>query len=223
MKRIAALVILVVALTGLAGVATTDAKALNPSRTTAAGVRDAVLSDLTTFWTTAFRQWGWSYLWRNTGVGFYHPGPYTGYASACGSTSGTFYVNNAAYCTNDFSIYADQTWLQSLLNRYGDGGPAMILAHEFGHHVGHLQGRFLGKDARERELNADCLAGMYFRWGVQYSGVLNYNDYLEARNLVWYELGSDPAGHGTSQVRLAWFDYGFSAYDISSCNSVFSY
>jgi hypothetical protein len=64
---------------------------------------------------------------------------------------------------------------------------------------------------------------MYFRWGVQYSGVLNYNDYLEARNLIWYELGGDPAGHGTSQQRLAWFDYGFRAYDINSCNSVFSY
>lgn len=200
-----------------------SAQAFYPSQTSAAGVVNLELPDLNRFWTTAFRSWGWSHLWRNTGTGLHNPGPYSNYGSACGSTSSPPYVGNAAYCSNDFSIYADQTWLQWLLSRYQDGAPAMILAHEYGHHISHLQGRYVGKIPIERELNADCLAGMYFRWAVQYSRVLNDNDYLEARNLIWYELGGDPTGHGSRQLRLSWFVYGYDAYNINSCNAVFSY
>jgi hypothetical protein len=222
MKRIAALLIAIVALTAFAGTATTDARALNPIQTTVTGVVNKELPDLNRLWTTSFTNWGWWYLWRNTGVGFYNPGSYTNYYSACGWTSSAFWVDNAVYCTNDFSIYVDQSWVQRLLNRYGDGAAAFILAHEFGHHAGHLQGRFVGKREIERELNADCLAGFYFRWGITISGVMHSNDYGEAVTMISYELGGDPAGHGTAQQRIAWFKYGYTSYNINSCNSVFS-
>lgn len=223
MKRIVAISITIVALTVSTGVATKDARALNPMQTTASGVVDKELPDLNTLWKTAFNNWGWSYLWRSSAVGFYNPGPYSNKYTACGWTSAMLWVDNAVYCANDVSIYADQAWLQRLLNGYGDGVVAFVAAHEFGHHVANLQGRFVGKEEIERELNADCLAGFYFRWGITVSGVLHSNDYGEAVKAISYEFGGDPAGHGTAQLRNAWFKYGYTEYNINSCNRTFSY
>lgn len=214
LRRFCGLVVLVISLAIVSGTAASDAKALNPSQTTVAGVVNKTLPDLNAVWWTVFRNAGWTHLWANTGVGLYNPGPYTNYLGACGYPS----LGNAYYCPGDHSIYLDQTWVHTFLNRYGDGAVAMILAHEYGHHIAHLEGYPAGLAA---ELNADCLAGIYFRWGVGVSRVLNYNDYLEARSLIWNVLGTDPVGHGTAQQRLAWFDYGYTAYDLGACNRAF--
>jgi predicted metalloprotease len=222
MRRIAALLILVVVLAGHAGIAVSEAKALNPMQTTVSGVVNKELPDLNSFWKTAFTNGGLSYLWRNTGVGLYNPGWYTNSYTACGWTSATFWASNAVYCPDDFSIYIDQTWVQGLLNGHGDGAAAFILAHEYGHHIGHLLGNFVGKKGIERELNADCLAGMYFRWGILGSRLLHSNDYSEAVAMIYHDLGGDPTGHGTAELRVSWFKYGYTSYDANKCNLVFT-
>ena len=54
------------------------------------------------------------------------------------------------------------------------------------------------------------------------TGVLNSTDLAEARYTIYYGFGGDVAGHGTSSMRLGWFDYGYSTYDIAQCNRTFS-
>ncbi len=59
------------------------------------------------------------------------------------------------------------------------------------------------------------------RRGIQHSRLLNPNDLAEARNGIWNQFGGDPAGHGTAQDRLNWFDYGYRSYSLASCNQSF--
>jgi hypothetical protein len=176
----------------------------------------SVTPDLRTFWTKNFGNWGWTASWREVSrVGFYNTGPYDGYVTPCGG----MLLNNAFYCSGDRGIYFDRAYMQRLLNAYGDGAVALVAAHEYGHHIHYLRNRGFGKAS---ELASDCMAGMYFRWGYQYSGILDASDIREARNVIWGELGGDPTGHGTREQRLAWFDYGYRTYNINSCFQAYS-
>ncbi len=226
MKRILlALIALVVLAAGIAAAGTGSAKALNPQEQTSIGnVVDYTWWDLHRFWTLNFNTWGWRYSYP--GVRYFNPGPYTNFNTGtnCGSTSdNTFIYDSGVYCTADRSIYVNVNNAQGLVNTNKDGTAAFLIAHEFAHHIAHLQGRFLGKMLKERELNADCLAGMYFKYGMRYSGLLNATDLAEARYGIYQRFGGDSAGHGTWSERLAWFDYGYATYDIGACNRTFGW
>ena len=80
-------------------------------------------------------------------------------------------------------------------------------------------GGHYGSDNARLELNADCLAGMYFRSGIA-NGILNSGDYTEAYNWAYYHAGVD-GSHGTPQLRAAWFKYGYQTNSLTSCNGVF--
>src|SRR6185369_6848783 len=106
--------------------------------------------------------------------------------SACGtgqSAMGPF------YCPNDEKLYLDLSFFRDLQTRFrapGQFAEAYVIAHEVGHHVQKLTGRFdkmqalrSGASAAEAnrlsvrmELQADCYAGV---WG-HHAGTLNQLD-----------------------------------------------
>jgi predicted metalloprotease len=206
------------------GVAATDARAFNPAnQTTVTGMVNNQYWDLDAFWKANFNAWSWR-NYRSPYVRYFNNGPYNNFqTNGCGSTSSPAFMNDmGVYCGPDNAIYVNYTNEQLLIDKDGDGAGAFLFAHEFGHHIQGLEGR-LGAPSKQKELNADCLAGMYFRWGVAVSRLLNANDYVEAQwGIVHYFSSADVAGHGTGADRLAWFRYGYTAYNINSCNLTFS-
>jgi uncharacterized protein len=178
------------------------AQAINPPQTTESGVVYYLGGNLSgsieTFWWTQFRAWGRPYA---------KPGLYWLTAPRyCGSS--VMSMNNSWYCPSDHSIWLDYNWNQWYINRYGDYGGGAILAHEWGHRIQHLLGY------RSSELHADCLAGMYTRYGISTGRLLN-SDFYEGRNTL-YSLGGGE--HGTPQQRADWFTTGYSYYNINVCN-----
>jgi predicted metalloprotease len=206
------------------GVSTTKAHAFSPDQTTVSGVVNTQYWDLDRFWRTNFNAWGWG-GYSGPYVRYFNPGPFSNYVTnGCGSTAQTVFVNDwGVYCGgSDRAVYLNVNNLQNGINNqsYRDGGAAFLFAHEYGHHIQELEG--VRRSSRATELNADCLAGLYFRWGVTQSRVLNSTDLAEARYTIFYAFGGDPVGHGTGSTRLAWFDYGYSTYNIAECNRTFS-
>jgi predicted metalloprotease len=191
------------------------AQAINPPQTTESGVVYYLGGNLSgsidTFWSMSFRAWGRAYT---------KPGLYWLQAPRyCGSQ--LMQMNNSFYCPSDGIIWLDYSWNQAFINRYGDNGGGAILAHEWGHRIQDLLG-YRGPNPGF-ELHADCLAGMYTRYGLA-TGRLNNADFYEARNTL-YSLGdynySSPDHHGTPQQRADWFTAGYSYYDIKVCNQAF--
>ena len=191
---------------------TDNAKAFNPEQTTVKGAVNIEYWDLVPFWRNILTYWRYPY--SNPGVGYYHyyaNGQMVNYRTPCGSTRNSWWTQGF-YCRG--AIYLDLTHQRRNLRRYGDGSVGLWLAHEFAHHVQALVQLQRGRP--NYELNADCLAGMYFRYGVTHTGKLNYGDYLEARRNI-YRAGGD-ADHGTGRQRLNAFDYGYSAFSWPACN-----
>lgn len=169
--------------------------------------------DLEEVWTEIFDAAGGSYLSID---GFYH---YSQPIDACG---GTLPLNNAFYCRLNHSVYYHREFLDEYLVQIGDAAPAVIIAHEVGHHVSQLLGftntlyttKFL-------ELQADCWAGVYAHT-VDLRGLLETQDIDEALALL-VDIGDpaftwfDPTAHGTADQRIAAFTLGFTSGDRGSC------
>lgn len=68
------------------------------------------------------------------------------------------------------------------------------------------------------EYHADCLAGMYTRYGYA-AGRLTTSDYWEFYYWLYYQPTSST--HGSGANRAAWFDYGYQQYSLTACNQVF--
>ena len=206
------------------GASATKAQAFSPDQTTVSGVVNTQYWDLDKFWRANFNAWGWGRYYAGPYVRYFNPGPYSNFNSGCGSTGLPVFLNDwGVYCGgNDRAIYLNVNNLQSGISNpyYRDGGAAFLFAHEFAHHIQELEG--VRNSSRATELNADCLAGMYFRWGVTQTGVLNATDLAEARYTIYYAFGGDPAGHGTGSTRLSWFDYGYRTYNLYECNRTYS-
>jgi predicted metalloprotease len=212
MKRILALGFLVVALAAVSGVSAGDAQALNPNQTTPSGVVNALYWDLDYFWGQPQRE---------PGVGYYNywaNGQLVNYQASCDWT-GDFIGSQGFYCPGT-NIYFDWQQQSSNISTYGDGSTALWLAHEYGHHAQWTLGINWGQPYHE--LLADCFAGLYFRYGVNVSKKLVYNDYLEARNAIWRLSWNDPE-HGTPDRRLKAFDYGFNRVGYQSCTTGWQY
>jgi predicted metalloprotease len=133
---------------------------------------------------------------------------FTGRAtSACGPGQGPF------YCGADGTVYLDQGFMDNQLRRIGDFAPAMIVAHEVGHHTQNLLG-LLGTLSIQKELQADCLAGA---WAASAGarGLLDAGDFQEAAQSL-FEAGDQiglpwfaPGAHGTPLQRQQAFTFGF--------------
>ncbi len=185
------------------------ASAMNPPQTTYTGVVNLLGFDqsasIANFWKTTMSQWGKSYT--KPTLRYYN----TTINTACGQLS----ANNSFYCSSNNSIYLGTSWNQAQLNRYGDNGPGGILAHEWGHGIDAWLGyRYQGYRS---EYHADCLAGMYTRYGYA-TGRLNGSDYGEMFN--WLSAQPTTTSHGAGTNRAAWFKYGYTSYSLGACNQV---
>lgn len=95
----------------------------------------------------------------------------TGSATDCGELE----VGNAFYCPTDESIAFDDNLLRTLFRDLGAGGPTLILAHEYGHHIS--KGLGFPEFSVQAELQADCFAGQFMgsaldRGTIGYDGLL---------------------------------------------------
>jgi len=164
--------------------------------------------------------------------------------SACGmgqAAMGPF------YCPNDEKLYLDLSFFRDLQTRFrapGQFAEAYVIAHEVGHHVQKLTGRFQkmqalrsGASATEAnrlsvrmELQADCYAGV---WG-HHAGTLNQLDPGETEQALAAAsaIGDDrlqqqsqgrvvPESftHGTSAQRVRWFRRGLESGRPQDCDT----
>ncbi|VVN83984.1 hypothetical protein PS718_01338 [Pseudomonas fluorescens] len=137
------------------------------------------------------------------------------------------------YCPEDQKIYIDLDSLGEIAttsSSVSDFAQAVVIAHEVGHHVQNLSGVLTSLDealsrdepligANElsvrRELQADCLAGVWAQAAQAKFNWLEPGDIEEALTMVTTygddKLGATPESftHGTSQQRLNWFNTGF--------------
>lgn len=152
--------------------------------------------------------------------------------SACGRAEDQF---GAFYCTRDGTIYLEDEFSVFLYDR-GDFALALVVAHEWAHHVQAQNGGYLvtatGGDTGdpmlytiEIELQADCLAGVWAQ-DAEVRGWLEAGDVEEAVSLS-LEVGGDLPGtsiydvyaHGSGQQRadafLAGYYDGFAGCDFA--------
>jgi predicted metalloprotease len=194
-------------------------------------VLNATVPILDSYWGEIFAMSGLQYgspqaiWWYNTGD---DPG---GTRSGCGSIS----INNAFYCPTDASLYLDYTFLWHALDDYGDFAVALVVTHEWAHHIEWLVGFWTTADGRpdqwgeffsiQIELLADCWAGSAASY-MEDVGMLEAGDLEEGYEFA-LTLGdhfgiaaTEPGAHGTSDQRLTAFFTGFEQADPGSCPAV---
>jgi predicted metalloprotease len=161
--------------------------------------------------------------------------------SACGSAStavGPF------YCPSDQKLYLDLTFFRALrekLGAPGDFAQAYVIAHEVGHHVQNLLGLGQLRQGRQgtggnsvsvrRELQADCLAGVWAHHAEQARKILEPGDLEEAvraaaavgdDRLQRQSQGTvvpDSFTHGSSAQRVGWLKRGLEGGDVAGCDT----
>jgi predicted metalloprotease len=184
-------------------------EAMSPAQGTSLGTAQVLTPDLDAFWRAAFQSWGWSTYYRPITV---HP--FVSSVTVCGGkqlSPFTSFACRGAYIGN---IWFAQFHTQYLLNVYGDYGAGIVLAHEWGHEIMYDVGWTSRTGQIGEELFADCLAGMYTRYGVTVTHRLDGSDYSEGYRAL---ASAADETHGTAQQRTDWYSYGYSAYNIYSC------
>jgi predicted metalloprotease len=135
-------------------------------------------------------------------------------------TSGSY-----EYCPAEQTIYAGQDILWEFYDRTGDAGPAVGLAHEFGHHIQVQVGvpsPRTADDSVRHENQADCLAGAWTQYTDQ-QGWLEYPDDIEDIDALFPLIGSAETldrDHGTPEERNQSFQRGF-AGGVRACESFY--
>jgi predicted metalloprotease len=194
-----------------------------------------VAADINAFWPTVFAGSSDSYV-----------KPQLQYAtsdgqvdSACGSIPTQ---NGWFYCQYDSTVYyVPFNMLNEKIRPTGKMGLAVIIAHEYGHHVQNLLGissAVLAERAqyakgsaesnrlsRLQELQADCFAGVWTHHKVAQGQLAQADIYSAILALAF--IGDDVLGtkerekqdHGNLEERMGWFDVGFHSGDISQCKT----
>ena len=129
--------------------------------------------------------------------------------------------NNAYYCASDQDEYVafDLDWFQNYLVKHPRGATTfLILAHEWGHAVQDTWLENGGNDTWQppytKELNADCLAGVFLKASIEDETIVEEAGDSEAIFSWLYEAGSEPSpwrapgSHGTRDQRIAAFSAG---------------
>lgn len=125
----------------------------------------------------------------------------------------------AFYCLLDEGIYLASGWMyeESYL-AHGDFATAVVIAHEFAHHIQALLGLFEGSIKRV-ELQADCFAGTWAH-DAEKQGLLEEGDIEEGTRISFasgdYDVTS-PDHHGTPDERTESFLRGFESGDPDDC------
>lgn len=174
----------------------------------------------------------WSEELADHGLEFDTPDRFEYYVGDGNSTCGGEYsdgTENAYYCAADGDEYVafDVDWLSSYLDEHpGDAVTFLVLSHEWGHAV---QDTWVeqqpGVDywaGPARELNADCLAGVFWESALRNGTVIEEDGDAEAV-YGWLEAAGsadwmEPGDHGTAEQRQIAFSDGY-AYGLDYCRT----
>lgn len=181
---------------------------------------NAVMGQLNYFWASDFRRHGYTYTPPSKFEYYYTSGN-----TPCGNDSSSM-AKNAYYCPAGNFIDFDMDWFVSDLNKNpGDITTWWVLAHEWGHSVqanwASLQpGQDYYSAPYRKEVQADCLAGAFFRQAISQGTIVLDNG--DPQGLVtglvqladgnWY----NPATHGAPIQRLTAFRSGLQG-DSDTC------
>jgi len=137
----------------------------------------------------------------------------------------TYTSGSYEYCPAEQVVYVGQDILWEFYTRTGDAGPAVGLAHEFGHHIQVSVGvpsPRTAEDSVRHEDQADCLAGAWTRFTDE-QGWLEYPDDIEDIDSLFPLIGSAETldrDHGTAAERRQAFQEGFDGGE-SACNAFY--
>ena len=146
-----------------------------------------------------------------------------GTATACGNMEAAEADRRAFfYCRLDKVIYVDYSQMRALQTEWGYDGVLAMLAHEYGHHLQNLLGRW-DSDTRTKELQADCLSGTALRWFDTWLPLL---DRAELGRLAYSTGGGsleNLQSHGSGEQRQRWWLYGWDQPGQFACLSATYY
>jgi predicted metalloprotease len=217
-KRLAKFLALTVVSVGLIGsVAQSEASAMNPPQTTLTGTVNLMYWDLDYFWRWVLND----ARYVSPTVDYYTA---TTYKATCGGQIADYTI--MAYCSYG---QRPEIWIhsgvnQDKINRLGDNAAGFFLAHEWGHHVANVLGLSNSfRSVRGRELYADCMAGVFTKWEYN-RGRLDAHDYWEG---VWsiddrFPNEGGANGYPLKADRKAWYEWGFTSYNLANCAKAIS-
>jgi uncharacterized protein len=148
------------------------------------------------------------------------------------------------YCSGNTTVFVSIAAMEDLARKIpavGDAGLAFLVAHELGHHIQKVTGRFRTLNAMVRnnpndfrkltlrfELEADCLAGVWASNSPKFAAsAATRAALLTALDAIGDDriIGSNGAvadpntfTHGTSAQRIKWFQHGLSANKAEACD-----
>ncbi len=157
---------------------------------------------------------------------------------------GLYVSAGPVYCSANNTVFVsldEMARLERTLPGFGEGGLALLVAHELGHHVQKVAGRFQllsslmrsqrGEErdlVRRFELEADCLAGL---WAGHSRLKLTAPDTRGLLAEAAAAIGDDRAAaagvapgdpsdftHGSAAQRRRWFETGLTAGSLDVCN-----
>jgi hypothetical protein len=172
-------------------------------------VRDLVIPHVDDFWRQAFRANGRIYTSPN--LQLLRPGQTT---TCGGERSG-----GHGYCFLDRTLALDlgsahELSFGTIWRRGEDYAIVAIIAHEFAHHVQNLLGITpMTGPTQVRELQADCMAGLYTRY-AELKGYLDPGDLDEG---IAISLRSGDPSHGSGAQRAEAFRRGYNGYSGAAC------
>ncbi|MCP2259634.1 hypothetical protein LX15_003339 [Streptoalloteichus tenebrarius] len=161
--------------------------------------------------------------------------PTSPFNSPCGNNMPP--TTNAFYCQGN--IYMTPLYFAQVEQRATDKPDSYLgtLSHEYGHHIQELSGVLAAESrlaydhgvgspaalelSRRRELQANCLGGMFFA-GVVGNGSVSratYEGTLRDRSHRGDSPRNGPRDHGNSQNNGAWFQQGAEKNRTSQCNT----
>lgn len=129
------------------------------------------------------------------------------------------------YCGADQTVYVGQDLLWALYNKAGDAGPAVGLAHEWGHHIQGLVGVPAPETAEasiDLENQADCIAGAWVLWTKKMGYLELPDDIQDIQELFPLIASAESADrdHGTLKEREGSFNLGYGK-GIKACERFF--